>query len=98
MIPDEAVEAAAFRFAALAGYDWDKKWDTTADVEADVRADIRRQAEEILEAAAPHMLAEAWEAGYRAGNEDCTTAWDADRHGRPVKDEDTAANPYRSQP
>ena len=83
MIPDEAVEAAARRFAALAGYDWDKKWDTTEDVEADVRADIRRQAREILEAAAPRLMAGAWDEGAKS---------QADSYGMDV---DTKPNPYR---
>lgn len=60
VIPAEAVDAAARKLCALAGYDWDKIA-ATPDVVADFRAQLTEQAKAILEAAAPHMQARASE-------------------------------------
>lgn len=55
MIPAQAVEAAARKLCALAGYDWDNL-DAPEDVIADFKTQLTTQAKSILEAAAPHML------------------------------------------
>lgn len=58
MIPAEAVEAAAEVAARREGYGWDE---------------YREVAREILEAAAPYLMAQAWdegrEEGYEAGRD-----------------------------
>lgn len=53
MIPSQAVEAAANHLYP--------GWETSP---ADWKDYFRRKATEALEAAAPHMLAAAWEEGY----------------------------------
>jgi len=59
VIPDEAVEAAAkASFAARGGVDWDSQSEHLRSTEtAFTRA--------ALEAAAPHLMAAAWDEGYR---------------------------------
>ena len=63
MIPVEAVEAAARKLCALAGYDWDNI-DAPDDVATDFKAQVTAQARSVLEAAAPHLMAAAWDEGY----------------------------------
>jgi hypothetical protein len=72
VIPDVAVEAAARAIAAqdMRGYDWES---------------FIPDAKAALEAAAPHMLAEAWDLGHVAA------AVDAKYGGK------EALNPYGSQ-
>lgn len=95
-IPAQAVEAAARRLCVLAGYDWDNM-DAPEDVVADFKAQLTEQAKSILDAAAPYMLAGAWQEGYMS-------AYDQERGGIgegpiPVPDylaEDLVRwNPYR---
>lgn len=58
MIPEAAVEAAARALTAeVYGTDM---FDGMSDASQDI---LRRRGKFILEAAAPHMLAEAWDAG-----------------------------------
>lgn len=74
MISDESVEAAARVVADHVGYGW-------------VGADHRELAREILEAAAPYMLAEAWDEGMEAMYESTSHEWP------PIPE----TNPYRSK-
>lgn len=83
MINDEAVEAAAkalFRVHPVSkgAFPWDSQ------PEGRIKQQFRADARKALEAAAPHMLAEAQEAAYSEGFENGTgeVPW---------------ANPYRSQ-
>ncbi len=63
MISDEAVEAAARKQRAIAGYDWDNM-KLAADVEVILKEQLLAQARLILEAAAPHLMAQAWNEGF----------------------------------
>ena len=63
MIPDAAVEAAAR--GMLANSNWGDRWDDLSDLH---KGWWRAQATFALEAAAPHMLADAWEAGWKASS------------------------------
>ena len=69
VISDEAVEAAASIIAqealvnaAMDGYGWDAETDSPEPFMPLAREQARR----YLEAAAPHMLAEAWDQGTKA--------------------------------
>ena len=75
MIPDEAVEAAAELIA-------------TVDYPG-YRPDLEF-AREVLEAAAPHMLAQAWDEGFSAGED--VGNW----YAAPVTKQPVHTNPYRS--
>ena len=59
VIPEAAVEAAA---GAAFQFMEDQPWEAASPEETDFFRDAARKG---LEAAAPHMLAEAWEAGHR---------------------------------
>ena len=78
MIPEAAVEAAAER-------DYGPGWASASEWE---RSAYLAHATNLLEAAAPHMLADAWRAGCLQG---LTTdfGWEA---------EALSANPYRPTP
>lgn len=73
-IPAEAIEAAAMAILAVTPDVWELQSTGTKDR-------YRWDAQAALEAAAPHLLAEAWEAGKEAGH--------LDYHWTP--------NPYRSR-
>lgn len=60
MIPDEAVEAAAQR---LARHRWPTALEVWDSFGQGMKDDYRDTARAALEAAAPHMLADAWELG-----------------------------------
>lgn len=91
-IPDEAVEAAA-------RWLWERDsndivqgptptWDKASDLPMwrSSRDDYRQEARELLESTAPHLLADAWEAGCQEG-----------LSYNPGYDEEALAqNPYRS--
>ena len=71
MIPDEAVEAAAKALYVTERGPWvsggglvtgGTPWGTSR--EASERDDYERRARAALEAAAPHLMAEAWDEGY----------------------------------
>ena len=64
-IPDAAVEAAA-----LAALERDSGFENWLLVTAEVRTNYLDEARTILEAAAPHLMAEAWEEGHSAGRRD----------------------------
>jgi hypothetical protein len=74
VIPAEAVEAAAKGLAA-ANLRF-KPWDDLDDV---ARNHFMRDARAALEAAAPYMLAEAWEEGYTLGYADCANKQESNR-------------------
>lgn len=79
MISDEAVEAAAKALRKkFNGYKVGRPWDSR-----DQRTTYRNDAQAALEAAAPHMLAEAWDAAYQSALED------------EGMDRTTTPNPYR---
>jgi len=84
MIPEEAVEAAAR--AILAAGNHVGGWDNLPTFMQD---QLVRDARAALEAAAPHMLEEAWEEGYDAGKDwgDKAAKWFAP---------DEPENPYRA--
>lgn len=71
MIPDEAVEAAARKQRALAGYDWDNM-NVHPNVWAILKPTLLAEAREILEAAAPHMQA-LWAAEGCDGSDGCAS-------------------------
>lgn len=77
MIPDEAVEAAVKA--------WDRHWG--ARYGDDAMDEMGEEVRIALEAAAPHMLAEAWDEGCEAMHATTGGEW-------PPIHED---NPYRSQ-
>lgn len=90
-IPAEAVEAAvqAIYEHANLGAPW-------GDAAPDWREAYRASVLAGLEAAAPHMLAEAWQAGHAAGDWDQSAMWEARNAGKPAKYADIATpNPYR---
>ena len=61
MIPDVAVEAAAkCTYEREMGVNWD-------GLQSSVKRGYLEDARAALEAAAPHMLAEAWDEGHAAG-------------------------------
>ena len=78
VISDEAVEAAARALAVQAWRDWEY-------VPDGLRRAFLRDAKITLEAAAPYMLAEAWEQGRDA------------EFQRSVMKRQADPNPYRSQ-
>lgn len=78
-IPDEAVEAAAL---ALDPYTMGSGGQVAEKFKAETRAEALR----ILEAAAPHMMGEAWKEGEAAGQDNAY----AYQIGIAVK-----SNPYR---
>jgi hypothetical protein len=90
MISDEAVEAAAMAFFGTLAL---SKWE---DLGSLTRAAYRSKARAALEAAAPHMLAEAWDEGHEDGfwngrlSHGDTEALTGIEHAK-------ATNPYRSQ-
>lgn len=87
MIQPDAIEAAARKQRAIAGYDWDNM-NLHPDVEAILKPQLLAQARLILEAAAPHMLADvnadalraAWDRGYATATDGmkdvAAAAWD----------------------
>jgi hypothetical protein len=83
MIPDEAVEAVArLNYEDEWGDDWDKQVPSYCEI-------YRKRARRILEAAAPHLMAIAWDEGYEAGYD--RGEWDA----APIRKEPIQENPYR---
>ena len=90
-ISDEAVEAAAKEFAAIA--DPLGGWDNQADAYHRI---YRERATRILEAAAPYMLADVWDAGAKAGADYEFRTAEALKNGKLDRLTPTA-NPYRSQ-
>ena len=95
MIPVEAVEAAARKLCALAGYDWDNI-DAPDDVATDFKAQVTAQARSVLEAAAPHLMAAAWDEGYLACVDDAFRDKELGKTGQRL--EDGQQNPYRKAP
>lgn len=85
-IPDEAVEAAA-----NAVHDEFCRDPYHAGHTGPACYDYKVEARTILEAAAPHMLADAWDKGFDRGFYDPLAGRDRDAS------ESRAANPYRSQ-
>jgi len=77
-IPDEAVEAAANELHDREGYSI-----SLADSPKYRKDYYRALATEVLEAAAPYMLAQAWDEGREADDFEVSIGFDA--------------NPYRSQ-
>ena len=70
MIPEAAVEALASVLAAEALFDADcsgSGWNAETDSTDHFMPRARSRAREYLEAAAPHMLREAWDDGHSAG-------------------------------
>jgi hypothetical protein len=84
VIPESAVEAAA-KAVFLTGYPegCGVSWDPTSNAAWLVMRDIRT----ALEAAAPHMLAKAWDEGMEAMYDTTSHEWP------PIPEQ----NPYRSQ-
>jgi hypothetical protein len=82
MIPDEAVEAAL------------ESVFSTSDLSRHVWGQTVRA---ILEAAAPHMLAEAFEQGQKSGMRHASRVAAAADIGRPDLPGPLSPNPYRSQ-
>ena len=80
MIPDEAVEAAAKKLYQAGGL---VVWDSEDE---SIRNYFRRNARSALEAAAPHLMAAAWEEGRIDGYADAQRGFD------------TAMNPYEGLP
>ena len=75
MIPDEAVEAAAKYLTEK--FNWNGEL-------------VPATAREVLEAAAPHLMAAAWGEGYGAGWNDCLL--ELENGGAKM-----SANPYRKE-
>lgn len=81
-ISDEAVEAGARAVYAHLRLECPKPWDELKPI---WRANYRKEARAVLAAAAPHMLAEAWDEGNIAGMFDLPS----ENHA--------TNNPYRSR-
>jgi hypothetical protein len=82
VIPAEAVEALAAVLAqeALVSADMDGYgWDAENDDPAPFMPRARERARTYLEAAAPYMLAEAWDEGYTLGYADCANKQEPNR-------------------
>ena len=97
MIPEAAVEALARILANEALFNADIEgygWDSDHDSSDHFMPRARSRAREYLEAAAPHMLAQAWESGANAAWERSTPIVNGQNYqwrysGDPI-------NPYRS--
>lgn len=85
MIPAEAVEAAAAHMHDDEGY-----FETFADAPDFRKEHFREKATGILEAAAPHMLREAWESGWANARGNYLTL----HQGQEIPDWVTLRNPY----
>lgn len=82
MIPAEAVEALAAVLAqeALVSADMDGHgWDAENDDPAPFMPRARARARTYLEAAAPHIRAQAWGEGYTLGYADCANKQESNR-------------------
>lgn len=79
-IPDAAVEAAAMGIMGVTPDVWELQ---TARVKESARADARA----ALEAAAPHMLAEAWGLGMWAMYNTTSSEWPPIPEQNPFRDE-----------
>jgi hypothetical protein len=91
-VTPEAIEAAARHMHDDEGY-----FEAFEDAPEFRKEHFREKAAGILEAAAQHMLAAAWQAGHTAGDGDQSAMWDARNAGKPAKYADIATpNPYRS--
>lgn len=84
MIPEEAVEAAAR--AIYQGFHSSYKWEDAPDFEGGFRSISLKQARMAVEAATPHIAAQAWEAGRKQG---FLGGWNPEYLPAP--------NPYRGQ-
>jgi len=80
VIPDEAVEAAAAKLPAI--------WSSSPVYRDNLRA--------ALEAAAPHLMAAAWDEGYLACVDDAFRDKELGKTGQRL--EDGQQNPYRKAP
>lgn len=88
MIPKEAIEAVAHALHDGGEQSW-LAWD---DVVPFGQEAYRVQARTLLEAAEPHMLAVAWDAGLAKGGD--VAAWAIG--GRPEEERPNTNNPYRT--
>jgi hypothetical protein len=79
MIPDEALVAAAYALYRDANPDSELKW---YDIGFHEQDELLRPARGALEAAAPYILADAWDEGYREADYDAPHS-------------DKTPNPYR---
>lgn len=92
-IPEQAVEAAAkVTFEGLFDLDESDKWE---DVSATEREPYERQARAALEAAAPHMLAQAFDQGRKSGMRHADRLVAAEKIGRPELPGPLSPNPYK---
>lgn len=78
MIPAAAVEAAAYALHLDAHPDTEVQW---FDIGFQEQDELMRTATKLLEAAAPHMLAELWDEGYSSGR---SGGWPDDNPYRPA--------------
>ena len=95
MIPAEAVEAAAkaayeFQYSSLEGM-----WEFA---NPRVQGDFRNELRAALEAAAPYMLAEAFDQGQKSGTRHAVRLVAAAKIGRPELPGPISPNPYRITP
>jgi hypothetical protein len=88
VIPDEAVEAVA---RLLPSQSDERPYGESPELDAEYRRDAR----ELLEAAAPHLLAQGWDEGVVAGSEHQhhIEAADRDKTDPP----DNVFNPYKER-
>lgn len=85
MISEEAVEAAAMAHFEN-GWGDSRKWE---DAEVEAQSEARNDMRAALEAAAPHLLAQAWQEGNDIGYNEAECHGDGDGPSR---------NPYRPTP
>ena len=89
VIPAEAVEAAAIAMSECGADGWE-------DQGAHFQGVMRRDARRALEAAAPHLMAEAFEQGQKSGMRHADRLVAAAKIGKPALPGPISPNPYRS--
>jgi hypothetical protein len=89
VIPAEAIEAAAIVL-------WDKEMNATWSSVADgFKVRFTRDARHALEAAAPHMLAAAWDEGRDVAHEEMARMYASQCEGDDCDCNEPRVNPYR---
>ena len=87
-----AIEAVANAISECSGMRFDGFWSRIEDLEPEDRDYALMEARAAIEAAAPHLKAEAWREGYRAGVADERTSSTVQMEGYGPN----RVNPYRA--
>ena len=92
MIPDEAVEAAA---RAIFESRSRMEWNEMNELFRGAKESTRKEARAALEAAAPHLMAAAWERGQADLTHDLFRDQELAKKGARLATDDATPNPYR---